>query len=359
MRFHSASERQVGLYNLKSGRTVEIAPIKSQCARDYFYTKDPKFENAFAGLEGVQKKLIAKIIDESYVPPVDSLEHHELISLIMFQTGRTVSTAARQDHLYNEFGKAILQKQFERDKRDDLLAFLPEVELSLTHGVLESIGQHLAMYPLIGDLEITLFVNNSKEDFLTSDHPVALCNNLPPSSPQGANLGFASRGLIVLLPLSPRSLLFLSDPEVYKTARDEHGVVLVTKVRDTVELNLTQCFNAHDNLYFAQAQKVQETIAAFQRRKEYLRPPLPSVVETAAKTSSGRMGVLLSMPVANRRMALPGAVELRRAAKTGKYKKGDTFVRDPLRATAVQHELDRLESLRKNATEQAEQENES
>jgi hypothetical protein len=43
-RFCSVSERHVGLFNLKSGRTVETAPIKSQCARDYFYTKNPIFE---------------------------------------------------------------------------------------------------------------------------------------------------------------------------------------------------------------------------------------------------------------------------------------------------------------------------
>ena len=219
-RFCSVSDRQVALFNLKSGRVVETAPIKSQCARDYFYTRNPIFEDQFSILEGHQKRLFEKIITENYVPASGTEDHHTLLSLIMFQAGRTVTAAAQQDHLANEFGKAILRKHLEKEGRDDLLAYLPQLKISVPHGAIDAVGRHLAMYPLIGDMEITLFVNRSKEDFLTSDHPVALCNNLPGSSPYGANTGFSSRGLILMFPLSPRALLLLSDPEVYKVAKD-------------------------------------------------------------------------------------------------------------------------------------------
>ncbi len=49
-RFKSVSEKQVGLFNLKSGLIVETAPIKSQCSRDYFYTNNPVFEHMFGDL---------------------------------------------------------------------------------------------------------------------------------------------------------------------------------------------------------------------------------------------------------------------------------------------------------------------
>ena len=76
--------------------------------------------------------------------------------------------------------------------------------------------------------------------------------NLPVSSPYGANTGFSSRGLILMFPLSPRALLLLSDHEVYKVAKDVQGS------RDVIELNLPQCFDAHDNLYFSSPNKVDD-----------------------------------------------------------------------------------------------------
>jgi hypothetical protein len=158
-RFCSVSDRQVALFNLKSGCIVKTAPIKSQCARDYFYTKNPIFEDQFSILEGHQKRLFGKIITENYVPASGTEDHHTLLSLIMFQAGRTVTSAAQQDHLANEFGKAILRKHSEKEGRDDLLAYLPQLKISVPHAAIDAVGQHLAMYPLIGDMEVTLFVN--------------------------------------------------------------------------------------------------------------------------------------------------------------------------------------------------------
>jgi hypothetical protein len=162
-RFRSVSDKQVGFYNLKSGLGREIAPIKSQCARDYFYTKNPKFEDEFGKLEGIQKALFAKVIEDYYVPQAGSPDHSALLSLMMFQAGRTVSSAAQRDHLANEFGKALLRKHLETEGRNDLLEYLPKLNISLPDGVMDSIVQHLAMYPIIGDMEVTLLANDSAQ----------------------------------------------------------------------------------------------------------------------------------------------------------------------------------------------------
>jgi hypothetical protein len=53
-------------------------------------------------------------------------------------------------------------------------------------------------------------------------------------------------------------------------------------------------------------------------------------------------------------MALPKAVELRRAARTSKFVKGDERVRDPLRTEVVRAELGRLQKRREEATKKAE-----
>ena len=243
----------------------------------------------------------------------------------MLQAGRTVTAAAHDDHILNEFGKAVLRKQLEKDQRNDLLELLPEVRLKVPHGVIEAMARHLPMYPLLGDLDMTLFVNECKEDFLTSDHPIALCNNLPASASRGANIGYSSRGLIILFPLSPHVLLFLSDREVYKVAKDERDVSIIRNLRDAVALNLPQCFNAYENLYFANKEKVPETLAAFGRRREDLRAPPASVVEIPAMSTAGRKGVLLTMPPPNRRMVLPATVELRTRGQKREIQKRRRF----------------------------------
>jgi Protein of unknown function (DUF4238) len=258
-RFRSISDRQVGLFNLKSGRIVEGAPMKTQCSRDYFYTKNPTFEREFTKLEANHETLFERIIADEFVPTPGSYDRSTLSAAIMFQEGRTVATAAHANHLANEVVKSLLRIQLEREGKTDLLELLPEVKVTMPNAVMEAVLQHLPMYPLIDDLDCTLFANRTTEDFLTSDHPIAIGNNLPKDAPSGGASGFSSRGLIIALPLSPRALVLLSDREVYKITRSDRAVAFLTNPQEIVGLNLTQCFNAHENLYFASSTNVKDT----------------------------------------------------------------------------------------------------
>jgi hypothetical protein len=194
-RFCSGSDRQIALYNLKSGRTVEAAPIKSQCSRDYFYTKNPIFEQNFSKIEGEQKRLLSDIIASQSVPAHGSSDRGLLSIGVMFQAGRTATTVANTDHLTNQFGKALLGHHLSKEGRTDLLEHLPKLEITMTDAVMDALGRHLAMYPLIDDLDTTLFLNDTDEDFLTSDHPVALCNSLPASHASDRRTGLIARPL--------------------------------------------------------------------------------------------------------------------------------------------------------------------
>jgi hypothetical protein len=53
-------------------------------------------------------------------------------------------------------------------------------------------------------------------------------------------------------------------------------------------------------------------------------------------------------------LSTPPAVQLKYAAKTGRYKIGNGFVRDPTRAKVVEAELRRREKLREEALKRAE-----
>jgi hypothetical protein len=353
--FSSSSDRQIALYNIKTGLTIPSAPIKSQCSRDYFYTQNPIFEHEFSKIEGRQKSLLNEIIATNSIPMRGSPARSELSSAKMFQAGRTATTVVHTDHLTNQFGKAILRHHLEREGKTGLLEYLPKVEIRTINAVMDAIGQHLAMYPLIDDLDCTLFLNETSEDFLTCDHPVALCNSMPATRATDPALGFASRGLIIVYPISPRALLFFNDAEVYKV--ENHGrTQSLHKRRDVVELNLAQFGNAYENVYFSDAARVQQTLETFRKRLETVRPPPPALSETILVSSDDRRRVLLSMPPPRRRLSLPKPVGIRYAARTGKYEVGNELVRDPVRALVVRGELDRLHKLREKSTKRAESE---
>jgi hypothetical protein len=103
-------------------------------------------------------------------------------------------------------------------------------------------------------------------------------------------------------PISPRHMILLSDPEVYKIASDDRKIVHLRKANEIVDLNLAQCFNASENFYFASFEKVQGTIKAFKKKKDALRLPTPELTEAEGITPEGNMGTLLSMPGRARRM---------------------------------------------------------
>jgi hypothetical protein len=354
LRRFCSGRKQIALYNLKSGRTVEAAPIKTQCSRDYFYTKDPIFEENFNKIEGEQERLLSDIIASQSVPAHECSDRRLLSIVVMFQAGRTATAVADADHLTNQFGKALLRHHITNEGRTDLLEDLPKLEITMPDAVIDAVGQHLAMSPLIDDLDSTLFLNDTDEDFLTSDHPVALCNSLPASHASGRRPGFASRGLIIVYPISPRALLLLSDAEVYKVEKNSTGASTLKRRQEVIELNLEQCGSADENLYFASLARVQVTLEAFRKRSDAVRPPRPALKETPFLSEDNRRGVLLDMSRQVRRLSMPKVVQIRYAAKTGKYKLGNGWVRDPVRVQVVKAELDRLQKLREEATKRAE-----
>jgi hypothetical protein len=190
---------------------------------------------------------------------------------------------------------------------------------------------------------------------IPSDHPVALCNSMPSVDTNNAAIGFASRGLILAYPISPRVLLLFSDPEVYKV-ESQNNCLSVYKKQDIVELNLMQFGNAYENVYFSDSTRVQQTLDAFRRRAATVRPPPALISESNAILPVKRRGILLMMEPVTRRLSLPHGAEIRRAARTRKYKTGDTFIRNPFLVSLVNSELERIHALREEATARAKSE---
>jgi hypothetical protein len=133
---------------------VEAAPIKSQCSRDYFYTKNPIFEQSFSEIEREQNRLLSDIIASQSVPARGPLARGLLSSGVMFQAGRTAMAVANVDHMTNQFGKALLRHHLTKEGDTDLLEYLPKIEITMTDAVMDAVGRHLTMWSLIDDLDV-------------------------------------------------------------------------------------------------------------------------------------------------------------------------------------------------------------
>ncbi len=136
--------------------------------------------------------------------------------------------------------------------------------------------------------------------------------------------------------------------------KNSAGASTLKRRQEVIELNLAQCDNAYENLYFASLARVQATLEAFRKRSDAVRPPRPALKETQLRSEDNRRGVLLNLPRPVIHLSMPKVVKIRYAAKTGKYKRGNGRVRDPARVQIVKAELDRLVKLREEATKMAE-----
>jgi hypothetical protein len=145
--------------------------------------------------------------------------------------------------------------------------------------------------------------------------------------------------LIIVYPISPRALLLLSDAEVYKVEKNSAGASTLKRRQEVIELNLAQCGNAYENLYFASLARVQATLEAF-RKALGCREAAPSCAQRNAVSVRGQ---------SSRRFVghITAGKTFVHAAKTGKYKLGDGWVRDPARVQVVRE-------LREEATKRAE-----
>jgi len=244
------------------------------------------------------------------------------------------------DHIAEQFGKAVLEIHLARDGNRELLEYLPKVKFTTTtEALVGSIAHHIAIWPLIDDLECTLFLNGTDEDFLTSDHPVALCNGLPSSYTRRS--GFACRGLIILYPIGPRALLFLTDPEVYKVDKNSSDACTLKRRGEVVGLNLAQCANAYENLYFAMPKRIEATLEEIRKRPALAKPVRGTLKKTPVEQGN-RSGILLDLPRNVSRLTLPKAVQIRHSVKTGRFKMGNAFVRDPEHAAIVRAMAEKL-----------------
>jgi hypothetical protein len=166
-----------------------------------------------------------------------------------------------------------------------------------------------------------------------------VCPAFRQSSISERTVGFASRGLIVLYPISRKALLLWSDPEAYTISFTNGAMWAIRRQQDIIDFNLAQFSNADENVYFSDPSRVQATIDHFSQRESAIRATRPTIKETLMKADGGKNLLLLELPRPISRFVMPNVMTVRYAVTMGRFRTGHAAVRNPALAHAVKQAM--------------------
>lgn len=149
----------------------------------------------------------------------------------------------------DDFADGMWKKVLEKDPRVSP-EMLSKVRIVNTDPANLAIATMLRQYHLIMDLDYRLLKAREGSDFITSDNPVVLYNQLLEFEAFGSKTGLVSKGLQIFLPLSPKYMLMFFDRDVYSPSPRDRIVLTVPEVSDMTQLNGLQAASALENVYF-------------------------------------------------------------------------------------------------------------
>ena len=238
--------RSLNLYNFRLARPIPDADLKTQCYRDYMYGKEGDHEQRLSQLEGAFAQLLRYMLPSAYLPPPMSPDHESLCILTLLQYARTAYTSDAMDDMADGMWKAILIKDPRVSK-----GMLEKVRIVHKDPANFTVATMLRLYHLMMDLEYNLLAAAPGCEFITSDNPVVMYNQLMEFERFGSSTGIASKGLQIFFPLSPKNMLCFFDSAAYACEPRREACFTVPSKRDMDQLNALQVVSALENVYFA------------------------------------------------------------------------------------------------------------
>jgi len=241
----SPDAKSINIWNIPNNKKVISANLKNQCYKNYFYGKELKVEEALGNIEGHTAGIFRRIDQHGFPPPQVSGEYLTLVLYVLMQYGRTAYSADALDEMNDKMIKHLFGPKAEQEGID-----LSKFSIGIKDAAQYSLGITTQFYPLLLDMDCKLLVNETDVEFITSDNPVVLYNQLFSFRRFGSNTGLASKGLQIIIPISPTQLLLFFDPVSYGVGNRSCSTIMVSSLRDVFELNTLQMCSAHENIYY-------------------------------------------------------------------------------------------------------------
>lgn len=199
--------RSVCLYNISTSRAVRRASIRGQCARPWLYGEDLHIERSMQQFEEAYTRVLRRLRNEGKEPTKQDLI--TLRDFMMLQFSRTEAAINRTTSAIEDVSDTV------RDSLSGSSVNPPELHCNDRTMMLMTLGMFTDLRKSVSDLRICLFKNETSQDFVTSDDPVAFMSRFHAQKIRSNVFGIGSAGALFYFPLSPRLLLLCYDGDVY------------------------------------------------------------------------------------------------------------------------------------------------
>jgi hypothetical protein len=234
----------INIYNIDSHRGIRNAPVRGQCAGDYFYGEDLNLETWLQGIETRYGELISRIKVPRY--KLDLTDTEFIKRFVFLQYSRTETAARRRSVGTADIHDTVFSNSENPEK----------IDLSTRSVIQECMETCASLLPIVSDLKVCLVRNNTHRSFLTSDDPSVLTNRWYIQKAKRDDFGLGSAGALLMLPLTPKIVVLCYDGAVYSIQNIE-GWGFVNAIPDVQAINEHQFLKCSSNVYFSQWSELQ------------------------------------------------------------------------------------------------------
>lgn len=278
----------INLFNYKSQKFISNAAIKKQASINNFYDNDNLVEDTLSLIEREAAKCISKI-DETNVIPKSLSDRITILAFTLFQTTRTKSSALDVQSGINDLYKRA------NENVPALKDFFKEYRIGIEKPASFAISITARLIPLASDLKLMLILNNTNQDFITSDNPVLKYNQfLERRRVPGGITGVGVKGIQYFFPIDSKKCLLFYDGETYSIGNIFKKIIIIKSKREIDLINILQILNCEDNIYFNENTKCDYIKDIYEKSKKYEKPGVNKVEKYPLENSpKGYNGSLL------------------------------------------------------------------
>lgn len=263
LRLMADGRSHLSLVRRRDGLVVPTAGIRGQCARHKYYG-DAKLETELSRLEGRHASAYRAARDHAWAggPALTVLQKYRLREGLVLQRNRTPRRALLAVSSMSQFTTHAFKAHVASlPKTPDTLEILKALESGqVTVGPKElfavalGIQSAIETVPLTMDLSLHLLRNQTALPFVLGDSPCVFSNHYKRDITDLGVSGVVSRGLMIAMPIDPRTQVLLLDSAVYHPALPP--VFDLEDPKDVETLNVLQVYESMDCVYFASMEDV-------------------------------------------------------------------------------------------------------
>jgi len=236
-------EDSIRTVHLKTKKIIAAAAIKSQCSRDWMYGKDLLVENHFGGMEG-QAQTAIDYFSRAVDPPLPDCEMKTaMLIFILMQAARTEANIRRLESAFTDMLSHARNGQVPWDVNCKIN------EINSTDRAKLILSAATTTLPFLYDLSFRVLQAEACSEFVISDNPCILTNQLFHRLSGLPSLGWGMLGIQAFLPIDPRYTIMLYDRKAYRVGNRRSGLKLVLSKSDVTKLNLLQALSGLHSSY--------------------------------------------------------------------------------------------------------------